>query len=89
VLVGGEGGDRWTGGMGRQLRALVIAPFVGQRLRVFVNKERHQEFEQLTELIEAGKVTPVVGRTYPLDEAPEAVRDLVAGHPGGKLVITI
>jgi NADPH:quinone reductase-like Zn-dependent oxidoreductase len=89
VLVGGEGGDRWTGGMGRQLRALAIAPFVGQRLRVFVNKERHQELEQLTELIEAGKVTPVVGRTYPLDEAPEAVRDLVAGHRGGKLVITI
>jgi NADPH:quinone reductase-like Zn-dependent oxidoreductase len=89
VLVGGEGGDRWTGGMGRQLRALAIAPFVGQRLRVFVNKERHQELEQLTELIEAGKVTPVVGRTYPLDEAPEAVRDLMAGHRGGKLVITI
>jgi NADPH:quinone reductase-like Zn-dependent oxidoreductase len=89
VLVGGEGGDRWTGGMGRQLRALAIAPFVGQRMRVFVNKERHQELEQLTELIEAGKVTPVVGRTYPLDEAPEAVRDLVAGHRGGKLVITI
>jgi NADPH:quinone reductase-like Zn-dependent oxidoreductase len=89
VLVGGEGGDRWTGGMGRQLRALAIAPFVGQRMRVFVNKERHQELEELTELIEAGKVTPVVGRTYPLDEAPEAVRALVAGHGGGKLVITI
>jgi NADPH:quinone reductase-like Zn-dependent oxidoreductase len=89
VLVGGEGGDRWTGGMGRQLRALAIAPFVGQRMRVFVNKERHQELEELTELIEAGKVTPVVGRTYPLDEAPEALRDLVAGHGGGKLVITI
>jgi NADPH:quinone reductase-like Zn-dependent oxidoreductase len=89
VLVGGEGGDHWTGGMGRQLRALAIAPFVGQRMRVFINKERRQELEQLTELIEAGNVTPVVGRTYPLDEAPEAVRDLVAGHRGGKLVITI
>jgi NADPH:quinone reductase-like Zn-dependent oxidoreductase len=89
VLVGGEGGDRWTGGMGRQLRAVAMAPFLHQGLRVFINKERHEELELLTELIEAGKITPVVDRTYPLGEAPEAVRDLVAGHGGGKLVITM
>jgi NADPH:quinone reductase-like Zn-dependent oxidoreductase len=89
VIVGGEGGDRWTGGMGRQLRAVALAPFLRQRLRVFVNKERHEELELLTELIEAGKITPVVDRTCPLREAPQAVRDLVAGHGGGKLVITM
>jgi NADPH:quinone reductase-like Zn-dependent oxidoreductase len=89
VIVGGEGGDRWTGGMGRQLRALAISPFLRQRLRMFVNKERHEELELLTELIEAGKVTPVIDRTYPLGEAPEAIRQLVDGHLRGKLVITV
>ena len=89
VIVGGEGGDRWTGGMGRQLRALAISPFLRQRLRMFVNKERHEELELLTELIEAGKITPVIDRTYPLGEAPEAIRQLVDGHLRGKLVITV
>ena len=89
VIVGGEGGDRWTGGMGRQLRALAISPFLRQRLRMFVNKERHEELELLTELIEAGKVTPVIDRIYPLGEAPEAIRQLVDGHLRGKLVITV
>jgi NADPH:quinone reductase-like Zn-dependent oxidoreductase len=89
VIVGGEGGDRWTGGMGRQLRALAISPFLRQRLRMFVNKERHQELELLTGLIEAGKITPVIDRTYPLGEAPEAIQQLVEGHIRGKLVITV
>ena len=75
--------------MGRQLRALAISPFLRQRLRMFVNKERHEELELLTELIEAGKITPVIDRTYPLGEAPEAIRQLVDGHLRGKLVITV
>jgi NADPH:quinone reductase-like Zn-dependent oxidoreductase len=89
VLVGGEDGGRWIGGMERQLRALAISPFVRQRLPTFVNRERHQELEILAELIEAGKVTPVIDRTYPLREAPEAMRRLEAGGVRGKLVITV
>jgi NADPH:quinone reductase-like Zn-dependent oxidoreductase len=88
VLVGGEDGGRWTG-MDRQFRMLAISPFVRQRLRTFLNRERHEELQVLTELIEAGKVTPVVDRTYPLSEAPEAVRHLEQGHARGKVVVTV
>ncbi|MFG1710561.1 NAD(P)-dependent alcohol dehydrogenase [Nonomuraea sp. M3C6] len=89
VLVGGEEGEDLTGGMGRQLRALVLSRFVGQRLTGFVPKERSSDLERLTELIEAGKVTPSIDRTYSLDRVPEAMRYLVAGKARGKVVITV
>jgi NADPH:quinone reductase-like Zn-dependent oxidoreductase len=88
VMVGGEGGGRWTG-MDRQLRALAISPFVRQRLRVFVTREHHESLELLAGLIEAGRVTPAVDRTFPLDQAPEAIRCLEAGRVRGKVVVTV
>jgi NADPH:quinone reductase-like Zn-dependent oxidoreductase len=88
VIVGGEDGGRWTG-MDRQVRALAISPFVRQRLRMFVNRENREDLQTLTELIEAGKLTPVVDRTYPLADAPEAIRYLEAGRARGKVVITV
>jgi NADPH:quinone reductase-like Zn-dependent oxidoreductase len=89
VLVGGEGGGRWAGGMDRQLRALAISPFVRQSLSMVVPKEHHEELLRLTELIEAGRITPVIDRTYPLSEAAAAVRHLEEGHVRGKVVITV
>jgi NADPH:quinone reductase-like Zn-dependent oxidoreductase len=89
VLVGGEGGGRWIGGMDRQVRALAISPFVRQRLRMFVAREHYEELQVLTELIEAGKITPVIDRTYPLSEVPEAIRYLQEGQARGKVVITV
>jgi NADPH:quinone reductase-like Zn-dependent oxidoreductase len=89
VLVGGEGGGRWIGGMDRQVRALAISPFVRQRLRMFVAKEHYEELQVLTELIEAGKIAPIIDRTYPLSEAPEAIRYLQEGKARGKIVITV
>ncbi|MGH8828048.1 MAG: NAD(P)-dependent alcohol dehydrogenase [Jiangellaceae bacterium] len=89
VLVGGEGGGRWIGGMDRQVRALAISPFVPQRLRMFIAREHYEELLFLTELIEAGKITPVIDRTYPLSEVPEAIRYLQAGQARGKVVITV
>jgi NADPH:quinone reductase-like Zn-dependent oxidoreductase len=89
VLVGGEGGGRWIGGMDRQLRALAISPFVGQRLRMLIAREHYEELQVLTELIEAGKITPVVDRTYTLSEAADAIRYLDEGRARGKVVITI
>ena len=89
VIVGGEGGGRWIGGMDRQVRALAISPFVRQRLRVFIAMEHYKELEFLTGLIEAGKITPVIDRTYPLSEVPEAIRYLQEGHARGKVVITM
>ena len=90
AIVGGEGGGRWLGGFDRQiLRAPVRSMFSAQRLRAVVAKGSPDDLEYLTTLIESGKVTPVIDRTFPLSEAPEAIRYLAQGHPGGKIVITV
>jgi NADPH:quinone reductase-like Zn-dependent oxidoreductase len=90
VIVGGEGGGRWLGGFDRQiLRAPLVSALVRQRLRPFVSKERRADLLVLKELIEAGKVTPVIDRTYPLSEVPQAIRHLEQGHARGKVVITV
>jgi NADPH:quinone reductase-like Zn-dependent oxidoreductase len=90
VLVGGEGGGRWLGGFDRQIfRAPLLSPFVSQSLRQLISKERREDLIVLKELIEAGKVTPVIDRAYALREAPEAVRYLEGGHARGKVVITV
>jgi NADPH:quinone reductase-like Zn-dependent oxidoreductase len=90
VIVGGEGGGHWTGGFFRQvLRAPLVSLFTRQRLRPLVSKEPHADLEALRELIEAGAVTPVVDRTFPLIEAPDAVRYLERGHAAGKVIVTV
>jgi NADPH:quinone reductase-like Zn-dependent oxidoreductase len=89
LIVGGEGGGRWLGGTDRQLRAMMLSPFVSQKLGTFVNKEKHEDLIVLGELIESGKITPVIDRTYPLAEVPEAIRYLEEGHARGKVVITV
>lgn len=90
VIVGGDGGGRWTGGFFRgMLRAPVVSLFVGQRLRGLATKIKREDLLALVELIEAGRVTPVIDRTYPLIEAPDAIRYIEEGHSRGKVVITI
>ena len=89
VIVGGEEGGNLTGGMDRQLRALTLSIFVRQRLTGVLCKENSTDLERLTELIEAGKVTPSVDRTYPLDRVPDAMRHLDAGNARGKVAITV
>jgi len=88
VIGGGEGGGRWLG-VGRQLQALMLSPFVSQRLGTFIAKQNGEDLLVLKELIEAGKVTPVIGKTYPLSEVPDAIRYLEQGHARGKVVITV
>jgi NADPH:quinone reductase-like Zn-dependent oxidoreductase len=87
VIAGGEGG-KWTG-IGRQLRALGLSPLVRQRLTTFISRQRQADLETLSRFIESGQVTPVVGRTCPLAETPEAIRQLAAGHTRGKIAIAI
>ncbi len=90
VIIGGEGGGRWFGGTGRNLQALMLSPFVRQNLRAPVYlAARNADLVTLKELIEAGKVTPVIDRTYLLQEVPEAIRYWEAGHARGKVVITV
>jgi NADPH:quinone reductase-like Zn-dependent oxidoreductase len=89
VIVGGETSGRWLGGTDRQIRALALSPFVSQTLKTFVSKEDHEDMLVLTELIEAGKVTPAIDRAYLLADAPKAIRHLDEGRARGKVVITI
>jgi NADPH:quinone reductase-like Zn-dependent oxidoreductase len=89
VIVGGEGGGRWFGGIDRQLRATMLSPFVGQRLGTFIAKPNAEDLVVLKEFIEDGKVTPVIDRAYPLSEVPEAIKYLEEGHGRGKVVITV
>jgi NADPH:quinone reductase-like Zn-dependent oxidoreductase len=88
VLVGGSGG-RWFMGTGRTLRAVVTSPFVGQRLRSFFSKPKRADLVVLKELIEAGKLTPVIDRTFRLNAAPEASRYVGERSTQGKTVITV
>jgi NADPH:quinone reductase-like Zn-dependent oxidoreductase len=90
VIVGGDGGGRWTGGFLRGvLRAPLVSLFVGQTLRGLATTERLEDLQALRELIEAGTVTPVIDRTYPLIEAADAIRYMEKGHPRGKVVISV
>jgi NADPH:quinone reductase-like Zn-dependent oxidoreductase len=89
VIVGGETGGRWLGGTDRQLWALLLTPFVGQKLGTFISREDHEDMLVLKELIEAGKITPVIDRTYPLSDASKAIRYIYEGHARGRVVITV
>ncbi|MEJ7841922.1 MAG: NAD(P)-dependent alcohol dehydrogenase, partial [Rubrobacter sp.] len=72
VIVGGEGGGRWLGVVNRLLRAHLLFPLVRQKLGTFISSENQEDMMILREFIESGKVTPVIDRTYPLAEVPEA-----------------
>ncbi|HEX4863964.1 MAG TPA: NAD(P)-dependent alcohol dehydrogenase, partial [Acidimicrobiales bacterium] len=70
IMVGGEGGGRWLGGFDRGFRGLLLSPLVHQRLRPLISTERQKDLLFLKDVIESGKVTPVIDQTYPLIEAP-------------------
>src|SRR5438093_1444899 len=88
VIVGGPSG-RWIRPMDRALGAAILSRFVHQRLLFFIAKLPREDLILLKELLEAGKVTPVIDRTYPLTETPAAIRYLEEGHARGKVVITM
>ncbi|MCP4959777.1 MAG: NAD(P)-dependent alcohol dehydrogenase [Actinomycetia bacterium] len=89
VIVGGEGGNRWTGGFGRQLRALALSPFVSQRLTMLISEEHHRWIDRLCEFLVDGSVVPVIDRAYRLDAAHDALTDLAEGRVSGKAVISV
>jgi len=89
VIVGSETGGRWLGGIDRQLRAVLLSPFSGQKLGTFVCSENAADLGALTGLIESGQVTPVVDRTFPLSETAAAIRYMQEGHARGKVVVSV
>jgi NADPH:quinone reductase-like Zn-dependent oxidoreductase len=89
VLSSGDSDGVWIGPMDRILKAAMLSPFVSQRLVVLNVKRSKADLESLAALVDAGKVKPVIDRTYPLEEAPEAVRYVEQGHARGKVLIGI
>lgn len=89
VIVGGEGGGNWLGPADRLLPALLLSPFVGQKLVALMSVERQPDLVTLGEMLQSGAITPVIDRSYPLVEAPDAVRYVGEGHSSGKVVVTI
>lgn len=88
VIVGGEGG-KWLGGVDRLLRAALLSPFVGQKLKGLIASERFEDLLVLKDIIEAGALRPVIDRTFALAEAPDAVRHIGRGHARGKVVVVV
>lgn len=89
VIVGGEEGGKLLGGMERLLRAILLSPFVGQRLLGVISTERAADYDTLSNLIETGKLTPVIDRSFPLAEAPQAIAYVQSAHSRGKVTITL
>jgi NADPH:quinone reductase-like Zn-dependent oxidoreductase len=89
VLSSGESDGRWIGPLGRVIKAAVLSPFLRQRLVTFEAKQSKDDLRVLKELVESGKLVPVIDRTYPLIETSEAIRYLETGHARGKVVITV
>lgn len=89
VIVGGDTGGRWLGGADRQLRALLISGFVGQRLTSFICKENQDDLRVLTGLVAEGKLHPVLDRTFPLGDTAKALRHVADGRARGKVVVTV
>src|ERR1019366_6472688 len=79
--------NRWFASAGRLIRATVSFRFVSQTLGRFMVLPKREDLVVLREFIEAGKVTPVIGRTYPLSESSQAIDHVGEGHARGKVVI--
>jgi NADPH:quinone reductase-like Zn-dependent oxidoreductase len=89
VIVGAETDGKWFGGFDRSIRAMLWSPLLREKLIAFVNSENAEDLVIIKDLIEAGKVTPTVDRTFSLDEAPKAISYLIEGHARGKVAITL
>ena len=89
VIVGGERGGRWLGGIHRSLGASMLSPFVTQTLRGLISTMRADDLNLLAELLASGQITPLIDRTYPLDQAADAVRYQHEGHARGKVILTV
>jgi len=89
VIVGGEDGNRVTGGVGRQVRAMLLSPFIRQRLTTFISSESHTNIERLAEHMKGGAVVPAIGRRFPLADAAAALTFLEREGSIGKSVIVV
>lgn len=87
--VAGIARHRRLGPLGRIVKARVLSGFTRQQPKPFLSLGKRQDLLTLADLLTTGQVTPVIDRTYPLDEAAGALRYVAAGHARGKVVITV
>lgn len=89
LLSNGSPVSGWVGGLGHVAKASVVSLFVAQQGRPFLSLPNKEDLATLTELIETGKVTPVIDRTYPLSKTPAAMAHVGEGHAQGTTIITM
>ena len=91
VMIGGGGPNDGglIGPMGRPIKALLMAPFMKQKMSMFMAEVTRKDLTILGDLIQNGNVTPVIDRTYPLSQIREAIEYLEKGHARGKVIITV
>src|SRR4029453_14498002 len=91
VMIGGGGPNegKWVGPMARPIKAMLISPFITQKMGMMMAQGNKDDLNILADLMQSGKVTPVIDRTYPLSQIREAMKYLEAGHARGKVVITV
>ena len=91
VLIGGGGPERgnWIGALAGPMKAFLLGPFVKQEMGFFVAQLNKADLKVLADMMEAGKVTPVIDRQYPLAQVPDAIKYLEEGHARGKVIITM
>jgi NADPH:quinone reductase-like Zn-dependent oxidoreductase len=89
LISSGESEGRWIGPVDRVIKALVLSPFVSQKMVSFTVKPNREDLQLLKQFIEEGTLAPVIDRTYPLAQVPEAIRYLEEGHARGKIVISV
>jgi NADPH:quinone reductase-like Zn-dependent oxidoreductase len=91
VMIGGGGPNdgKWIGPMGRPVKAMFMSPFISQKMGMFMAQQSKDDLVILADLMQSGKVKPVIDRTYPLSQIADAIRYLEQGHARGKVVVTM
>ena len=88
VMIGGAKGN-WLGPLMRPIKSLMLSPFVDQELALLLAQLTQEDLTILGELMQTGKVTPVIDRRYSLSEVPDAMRYSEEGHARGKIIVNL
>jgi NADPH:quinone reductase-like Zn-dependent oxidoreductase len=91
VMIGGGGPNdsRWVGPFGRVIHTLVLSPFISQKMGMMMADANQKDLTVLADMMQTGKLKPVIDRTYKLDQVPDAIRYLEEGHARGKVIIAV
>jgi NADPH:quinone reductase-like Zn-dependent oxidoreductase len=91
VMIGGGGpnDNRWIGPFGRVIHTLILSPFINQKMGMMMADANQKDLTVLADMMETGKLKPVIDRTYKLDQVPDAIRYLEEGHARGKVIISV